>query len=746
MTHLKARPTFPSRTLMAAASILALSAGTAAAESPTPAPFAIPSRAEATLPSGDTNVKHLPAGRSELTFRGEMASRRFAIVLGRNEAARITTFQVALRNTVSLLPEHSAIAIAVNGRTLAALPATAADKLAVLPVAVPPGLLVPGTNAVQITSTLTHRVDCSVPATYELWATLDPAQTGFLLPSGSAETINTVGDLAAAPLAEDGTTRIHLRMSETADETEVGQAARAVQALVRRAKLVRPVVEVGVGPGSGTGLDLVLDGHSPDDVPPLAKAGAFGIGHDPVTGRLVVEVDPDADENSRGTSTARTVSAEAAPSRDGFRKTFAQLGRSTEVFTGRRYEATIPVVLPPDFMSTNDRARVWLDGGHAATLIDGDGLALRVNGTLVSSVPFLAGKAERFEHREVELPLRFFHPGRNDVVLEGTLSAEADAQCKTATMPREGRLTIADTSELEFPGFAHLTTIPQIPAAMAMRGGLPVYLPGADPTTIGAGLTMLANMAAQGPTATPQVHLGATEVGSPGLLVAAIDQVPPTLSDALRSITQAASPPAVDPQAVAASSGDAGSSAETQTQDPAPTPVDAVTPSSRLGATVEVVQAALRSRGFFFGRDKSDKLALKSDDILVAAVTPGGKAPRTAFDVVPRFTGDAAHWLVVTAANPATLDAGLRQLVVSGHWADLRGEATRFDPAAGTLDVRQPYGVTYVMNADVSPADMRPILGGLMSDNIVMSLVVLFVVLGGLGLSTHAVVRRMGVK
>ena len=667
-------------------------------------------------------------------------------MLGRNEAARITTFQVALRNTVSLLPEHSAIAISVNGRTLAALPATAADKLAVLPVTVPPGLLVPGTNAVQITSTLTHRVDCSVPATYELWATLDPAQTGFLVPRGSAETINTASDLAAAPLAEDGTTRIHVRMSETADEAEVRQAAQAVQALVRRAKLVRTVVEVGAGPGSGAGLDLVVDGHVPDDVPPFAKTNGFGIGHDPVSGRLVVEVDPDADENSRGTSAARTVSAEAEPPRDGFRKTFAQLGRSTEVFTGRRYEATIPVVLPPDFMSTNDRARVWLDGGHAATLIEGDGLALRVNGTLVSSVPFLAGKAERFEHREVELPLRFFHPGRNDVTLEGTVSAEADAQCKTATMPREGRLTIADTSELEFPGFAHLTTIPQIPAAMAMRGGLAVYLPGADPTTIGVGLTVLANMAAQGPTAMPQVHLGAAEGGSPGLLVAAIDQVPPTLSYALRNITAAAPPPATDLQAAATSSGDAEGAADTLNQDPAPRPADAVTPSSRLGSAVEVVQAALRSRGFFFGRDKADKLTLKSDDILVAAVTPGGKAPRTTFDVVPRFTSDAAHWLVVTAANPATLDSGLRQLVASGRWSDLRGEASRFDPADATMEVRQPHGVTYVMNADVSPADMRPILGGLMSDNIVMSLVVLFVVLGGLGLSTHAVVRRMGVK
>ena len=400
MTDLKARPAFPSRTIMAAASILALSAAAAAAESPAPAPFAIPSRAEAAsaLPAGDTIVKHLPAGRSELTFRGEMASRRFAIVLGRNEAARITTFQVALRNTVSLLPEHSAIAISVNGRTLAALPATAADKLAVLPVAVPPGLLVPGTNAVQITSTLTHRVDCSVPATYELWATLDPAQTGFLVPRGSAETINTASDLAAAPLAEgrhDAHPPPHERNCRRG-RGGPGRPRRAGVGAPGQAGAPRPW---RWGPARVRARDSILwwTATCPTTSRRSPRQSGFGIGHDPVSGRLVVEVDPDADENSRGTSAARTVSAEAEPPRDGFRKTFAQLGRSTEVFTGRRYEATIPVVLPPDFMSTNDRARVWLDGGPRGHLDRRRraGAAGQRHARLLRAVPGRQGRALR---------------------------------------------------------------------------------------------------------------------------------------------------------------------------------------------------------------------------------------------------------------------------------------------------------------------------------------------------------------
>ncbi|MDX7949579.1 cellulose biosynthesis cyclic di-GMP-binding regulatory protein BcsB [Lichenihabitans sp. Uapishka_5] len=744
MAPIKVLALFRPHAFLLAASTLALTAATAAADGAAPAPFVIAPRTVAAAVPGGVLLKRLPAGQDGLTFRGEMASRRFAVALGRSEAARINTFQVALRNTVSLLPEHSAITISVNGRTLAAVPANAADKTMLVPIAVPAGLLVPGANTVQVTATLTHRVDCSVPATYELWATLDPSHTGFVVPDGAADQIAGVADLAAAPLAEDGTTRIWVRMREGADEAEIGQAARAVQTLVRRAKLVRPVVEVAPEAGRGPGLDLIVAGHEPEGFAPLAKTAGIGVGQDAGTGRIMVEVDPEADEAPRATPSVAAGVVE--PPRDGFRKSFAQLGRNTEVFTGRRYEASLAVVLPPDFMSTNDRARLRLDGGHSATLVDGDGLALRVNGTLVSSVPLLARKAERFDHREVELPLRFFHPGRNDVTIEGTLSAEADAQCKTMTMPHEARLTIADTSELEFPGFAHLTTIPQIPAAMAARGDLPVYLPGSDRASMAAALTVLANLAASGsPAATLQVHLGIVDEDRPGLLVAAADQLPASISGALRSLTAPVAPAPASVDAANASAADTDAATGASETTPADATPQSVAPT-RLGVLVDGVRAGLRSRGFFFGNDKADLLTLKSDDLLVAAVTPGGKAPRDSLDVMPRFTRDATHWLVVTASSPATLDGGLDRLAASGRWDQLRGEAVKFDPTSGEIEVRQPRGVTYVLPSEVVVADVRPILGGLMSDNILMSLAILFVVMGTLGVSTHALVRRMGAK
>ena len=87
---------------MTIASLLALHTAAAAAAAPTSASPATPITIAA-----NTVLKRLPADAEALTFRGENAQRTFELSLGRNEAARIGTLQVALTNAVSLLPERS---------------------------------------------------------------------------------------------------------------------------------------------------------------------------------------------------------------------------------------------------------------------------------------------------------------------------------------------------------------------------------------------------------------------------------------------------------------------------------------------------------------------------------------------------------------------------------------------------------------------------------------------------------------
>ena len=152
----------------------------------------------------------------------------------------------------------------------------------------------------------------------------------------------------------------------------------------------------------------------------------------------------------------------------GGRKSFAELGLATDGFSGRHFQSSVDIALPADFYPSGyEKARLLIDGYHSGAL-DGRGeLIVRVNDAIVSSISMASGVAEKFDRQPVELPLRFFHPGHNEISIEGITSSALDQQCDLVSMPRDARLTIAGTSELEFPSFAHLGTLPQIPSAIA---------------------------------------------------------------------------------------------------------------------------------------------------------------------------------------------------------------------------------------------------------------------------------------
>ena len=257
------------RSALTAGSALALAAGLLTAQ---PAAMAAPTPVAAVPPAATATLKRLPAGHDELVFRGENAARAWQVYLSPTEAARISSFQLGLLNSVVDLPDRSSVKLTINGRALAAAAVRSPDEITNVAVKIPPGVLLPGANTVQVNVALTHRVDCSVGATYELWALLDPARTGFVVDNVDSYAIRSLDELAAEPLAEDGATHIHVRMQDFADPDSVGRAARFVDALVRRAGLARSIVDVGPEAGQGPGFDVVLfSGQAPD----MGPGGAF---------------------------------------------------------------------------------------------------------------------------------------------------------------------------------------------------------------------------------------------------------------------------------------------------------------------------------------------------------------------------------------------------------------------------------------------------------------------------------------
>ena len=763
------------KSAFAAGSALAVAAGLLSAP---PAAMAAATPAATLAPASTTTLKRLPAGHDELVFRGENAARAWQVYLSPTEATRISSFQLGLLNSVVDLPDRSSVKLTINGRPLAAAPVRSPDEITNLPVKIPPGVLLPGLNTVQVNVALTHRVDCSVGATYELWALLDPARTGFVVDNVDSYAIRSLDELAAEPLAEDGATHIHVRLQDVADPDSVGRAARFVDALVRRAGLARPIVDVGPEPGHGPGFDVALfSGETPD----LGAGGALRVlgrdddvtlVRDASTSRLslILSGTDDADLDARiaaldkarprvslGRWSPQGVAFDA-----GGRKSFAELGLATDGFSGRHFQSSVDIALPADFYPSGyEKARLLIDGYHSGAL-DGRGeLIVRVNGAIVSSISMASGMPEKFDRQPVELPLRFFHPGHNEIAIEGISSSALDQQCDLVSMPRDARLTIAGTSELEFPSFAHLGTLPQIPSALAAlaapdKGGRPtVYLANLDRDSAATALTILANLAStSGKFDAPIMRLERPTPGDvPGIVVGSLDQLPEYLATPLQAI-------AAPPDLAAVSAAETNSAADAPKQKDESAAIDAPKSDDEPAAAGSagfnrrlrdlLASGALwwKTADFLFpaGDRRAGLPTLPARFLLIGAVNPNVTTETIGGVALPQLTHDASQWLVVSAQSSDAVKKGVESLIIDGQWRDLAGQAVSLDLDSGSLRSAQPAHVAYVEPSAFVLSDVRPILGGILSDNILLTFGALIALVSILGLSTHALIRKSGVR
>ncbi len=575
---------------------------------------------------------------------------------------------------------------------------------------------------------------------------------------GAVATVHSLDDLAAEPTADDGATHIHLRMADPLSPDAVARASRLIDALVRRSRLPRPIVDIGPAPGEGPGFDVVLTPGSPADaglenVRVLGRSDGATIARDADTKRLVIvmsgvdetQLDSaiDAIDGGGPKSSAAKSERASAPER-GFRRSFADLGLAAEGFAGRRFAATAQIDLPADFFPvSSDKARLVLDGGHSNAVGKDSVLRFSVNGALAASLPLTPGKGERFERRGVELPLRLFHPGPNELAIEAITASPLDQQCDLSAQSREARLTLASTSELDFPSFTRLATVPRIPL---MAGAAPdqrlqhLYLGSLDRDTVGAALTILANAApAASGVEPPVLHAEPPVQGDvPGLVVAPFEQIPDTLSSQLRDVAAPASP--ADDAAAAAPAGGEATAASGADATARETGI-----ASRVReALARIGRLADRDWLSFDGDDHAPILPLPARFVLIGAINPSPTTPKVGGVRLPQFVQDASQWLVATAPDAETLNAGVGHLVANGQWSGLAGQAAVLDLDTGHLQTAEPRRVAYVAPLGVGLANVRPILGGILADNILLSFAILIAVMAILGLSTQALVRRLG--
>ena len=725
-------------------------------------------------PAADTQFRSLAALPEDLVLRGEQASDERAVFLSPAEALRATAFKVAYSNAVSNLPEGSRLAVRINDQTIGEVPLDASWQNGSAVIAIPPGVLSAGFNSIRFVATQRHRVDCSVAATYELWTAIATTQSGFVGLSPTPQ-VRRLADLPALAGTGSEMTAIRLRLSPAADTTALDRAMRAANALILNSFIQRPKIEAAVEPGEGPGIDLVVGGAAAAGGVQLEPDLGLFLSSDGTSGRntLTVQTVPGisiettlarlearaAARTPLGTAAGRRALANTTGRRaeSGTTLSFADLGLESRTFDGHFLQSSARFSLPPDFFAAPyGNASLTLDSSFMGEARVGKLINIRINDQIAAVLPINQRGSGIADQRRIDLPIQMFKPGLNTLTFEADLAGSVKP-CD-ATLPRKdvSRLVVNGTSKLSFGALARVEVYPNLsgtlahgfpyvgaaaPAAIAVSASDPRYLDGA--------LTWIGRMTAASGTPMPATfrfgHLD--DADATGLFFGPPSEASQTLARTVlrnggSSAARSASNPPTDLR-LAAAAGDgtvqsdaypsvvgAGPSRDGQASyssgqaaaDPSP-PADLL---AKLGIAQRLARGDLGAVTTWlqdFGLldkieplDEANISAASAEGLLILQDIESSLSPslwRSLFDRTHRPTVKT----MVLVADPAQVDELIDKATSPQFWSRIAGEMSvvRAD-SWGPVNsfARAPL---YLASEDVSPANIRLSIAGLLSLN-----------------------------
>ena len=763
-------------------------AAQAAAGAPVPAVMPMPGKPPAAadptrlIPSlKGIPLHHLSADAGQLRFEGESVSRAWPIYVTPAEARAKARFRLAYTNAVSVNPELSTITISVNDVALGQEKIMAPGDPGIIDVELPENLLVTGYNALRITVTQRHRVDCSMNATYELWTAVHGPSTGLVFPD-LQDTVAEAADLPAIIADGDGAKHIRAVLPRGSDVTGIDRALRAVQAVALRGAFQLPVAEVGDELGDAPGVSVIAGtiddlrargfGAFIKDESPVAILAGAKPGHTNVviSGNTLAEVDKAIDDFAAGAADEQPAGSPAglglASVAGGARVamdasvTLKKLEAFSTEFTGRLFRTGIDIVLPPDFYSADyGKAVLRIDAGYAAGLDRKSQILVRVNGKDASSLPLPDPRGDIFRKRAITVSLGDLRPGFNRVTIEAELANAADFACDPTRLDETfKRFVLLEQSELVMPRVARIAHLPNLAATAASgfpyaarKDSAKVLLGKTDTATIAAAGTFLARAAVGAGRIldTTLVTRAADIENSSALVFGAVDDLPPNIVEHM----------GLDAAGLRRSwaSAKAGKSTpDAKAPRPAPAAATAAAPrASRSGdlydqwsRTVKTEKtgfdpygaAAVWFEGFFGGARLRTPFISEEER---AFIPPASARLIIAQHAAP---GSSETWTLVTGATADTLAKDMARLIAPTVWRQLDGGAAAFDSATGTVTLAPAARGYFMATSDWSPANLRLIAAGWFSSNLEYYVLALFSLCCLTGALTAYVVRFYGAK
>ena len=715
-------------------------------------------------------VHRLGFDARQLRFEGEWVAKTWPIYVTADEAQTRARVRLSYTNAISVMPELSSLAIYVNDIEVARQAIAAASDPADLDVELPRGLLVEGFNALRVAVTQRHRVDCSLPATYELWTQLDPAMSGLVFPGLAGLGLASLDDLAAISPDPGGATPIRAVLAPGASEMQVNRVFHALEGVAVRAGLARPQVEIASAFDARPGLWLVagvnadLRAELPENLMGTAS-GARLVTDDKGRAIVVVSGDTDADFDAAvaellpsRASDAEVATASAARARanaggypvvGGTHTRLGDLGLQTEEFNGRLLRAGFDIQLPPDFYPADyDKLTISLSAGYSAGLASGAQVLVRVNDREAGSLPMKNPKGELFRDRAIAISLSALRPGLNHVVIEAQTPAPEDEACEMRSlMSAKKRFVLSEDSELIMPGIARIVRMPNL--AVTLSSGYPyagdprsrIILAARDPATLAAAATFLARAAfvsrqilaasvsfdfSDAESASVMIFGGFDKLDASVVERFGIDAAALKTAWARRASLET---PAATAHAASkpAEIGDAFDEWAQRVRDVR----SDFGPRASLRAIYDRYINVHRA-DFAWLRDTTVKLrpSEKARLLLSQARAPKG----------------SGVWTLVTAPNADGLQRDMFGLVAPSSWSQVEGRAAVYEPKTGIAMIGGVPDTWFVQTASLSPGNIRLIAAGYLSssiDDYVFVVVIGALLLGGL---TTWTVRSFGMR
>lgn len=182
------------------------------------------------VPSGHF-MRHLTNNIQGFRLTGEIGQSEWPMYLTEAQTRRKLSFRIGYLAAISVMPEASRLTLTINDSVVGRVNIIGTRGVRTASFDVPAGLLKSGFNSIRISAEQRHRVDCSLKATYELWTQIDPTQTGLLMQRADSG-VQTIGDLAALPVDEQGSLPIRAITPARASMGSVERAIRAVQMIL----------------------------------------------------------------------------------------------------------------------------------------------------------------------------------------------------------------------------------------------------------------------------------------------------------------------------------------------------------------------------------------------------------------------------------------------------------------------------------------------------------------------------------